>query len=82
MSTSGYLKFKGKQLSPTTDRQGNLRGRIGWRLVEIAHGAVEMRFWLPESEMEILAHDEQTDELEFRLSKSEAAKQGIGHLGV
>lgn len=78
MSTSGYLKFKGKQLSPTTDRQGNLRGRIGWRCVEIGD---ESR-WLPESEMEILAHDEQTDELEFRLSKSEAAKHRIGHLGV
>lgn len=78
MSTSGYLKFKGIQISPTTDRQGNLRGRIGYRLIHIETRQV----WLPESEMEILAHDEQTHELEFRLSKSEAAKQGIGYLGV
>lgn len=79
---SGYLKYRGKQLSPTTDRQGHRRGRLGYRLVEITHGAAEMRFWLPESEMEILAHDEQSDELEFRLSKSEAAKHGISHLGI
>lgn len=44
------------------------RAHNGERLIEIGEG----RHWLPESEMEILEHDEQLGNIKFRLTKRAA----------
>lgn len=64
-----WLDFEGVQ---RTSRASYL-GRPGFRLIEIDGE----RHWLPESEMQIIEHDELLDTIKFRITKNAARKGGL-----
>lgn len=59
-----FVRFKGTQYKRSQ----------GFRQIAVEG---ESKWWIPESEMQIIAHDELTGEIEFDLAKNAARKLGL-----